>query len=135
MKTMSLFLLLSVAALFPVAGLAQGDLVFECPELEDPYEQIPPQRGGRYFTEQGVVRGLVVFVQFAGDNTDPANATWPVNQPPIYLSGVLDSTLTPQTADSGSLSHNFREMSFSKLKVIGDALFCCHRFYQTVVSG
>lgn len=120
---MSLFLLLWIAALFPIAGLAQGDLVFECPGLEDPYEQIPSQRGGRYFTEQGMVRGLVVFVQFTGDNTDPANTTWPVNQPPTYLREVLDSTLTPQTADSGSLSHNFREMSFSKLRVYGKAYF------------
>ncbi|RMG92518.1 MAG: T9SS C-terminal target domain-containing protein [Chloroflexi bacterium] len=123
MRNSRIFAWLILMVSFCSLALGQTDESFECTELVDPNASIPAQRGGRYFTEQGVVRALVVFVQFAGDNTNPNSTIWPPNQPPVYFHSVLDSTLTPQLADSGSLSHLFREMSMGKLQVYGDAYF------------
>ncbi len=122
MKRSFLFFPVLLLTFLSLPAFSQDDSFFECTELTDPYTGLP-QRGGRYFTEQGVVRALVVFVQFAGDTTNPNNGNWPVNQPPIYWKQVLDSTLTPQNNDDGSLSQWFREMSFNKLQIYGDAYF------------
>lgn len=72
MKITILFLSFALICFLTIGTAAQDYGEFECMEVEAPYEGIP-QRGGRYFSEQGEVRAMVVFVQFAGDTTKPNN--------------------------------------------------------------
>ncbi len=121
----------------PTAAIAQVEDYGEewgCDVLTDPNSKAPPQRGGRYFTEQGTIRALVVFVQFKDDSTNPNSTIWPPNQPPTYMNDVLDANLSQQST-TGNLTHWMREMSFDKLKIYGDPYFvvtdCTKTWYET----
>lgn len=91
-----------------------------CDSLPFSYSYIPIQKGGRFFTSEGTVKALFVFVQFAGDTSNPSSNVWPLNQAPAYQ--PLDSTLAQQST-SRNFSHWLRVMSFDNMKMYGDTYF------------
>lgn len=95
---------------------------FECDSaFIEPYKGVD-QRGGRYLTETGVLKILVIFVQFVDDVSNPNSQVWPIGQPPAYMNDVVDSNLIEQSTN-GNLSHYFRTMSLDNLQIIGDSYF------------
>lgn len=79
--------------------------------------------GGRYRTSTGVLRVLVVFVRFKGDNE--TTSAWPdTNALPYWAANFVDSSVsTIGSTDAKNLSTYFYENSYGKLKLIGDVYY------------
>lgn len=89
------------------------------------------QVGGWRLPEEGIIRVLVVFVQFEDDTMMPNSRYWPLDSMP-YLPDWCRLLVYPDTcsypnienlshtSDSANLSQYFYEMSFGRLHIIGD---------------
>jgi hypothetical protein len=79
--------------------------------------------GGRFITSTGILRVLVIFVRFAGDNE--TSATWPDPEIlPDWARHFVDTDYRPDGKYyRGLVSHYFYDNSYGKLHVIGDVYY------------
>jgi len=81
------------------------------------------QIGGVYLPSTGVIKALVIFIQFPDDDY-VGNSAWPLNSFPLYPFG--DGYLSEDVDYTGSsyriagISHYFYEMSSGMFHVVGD---------------
>jgi hypothetical protein len=86
------------------------------------------QRGGKWMSAKDTLNVLVVFVQFPDDRYDTTYSQWPtqpraqVYTQPTYINTFIDS-LPSQMSSDGNLTHFFRVMSNSTLKLTGKTRF------------
>ena len=85
MKTSSFYLvLIFLFLIFSMNGYAQLE-EYECGTYMDPdstqYAMDLDQFGGQFLTADGVVRALIVFVQYKNDTA--SHNQWPADEPPM----------------------------------------------------
>jgi hypothetical protein len=120
MKSRLLYLLIGV--LFQLGSLITAQ-ESDCGTTYDPNH--PPrqletiQTGGLYVTGEGVLRVLVVFVQFP--NETEQNSEWPIGQPPSYFQTFIDSTTTQNSSLYMNITNFYRQMSSNHLLLTGKA--------------
>jgi len=122
MRMKLIFSIISIGILLWLPLAAQEEIPdWECGlEYNPETEQIDlTQLGGIYITSTGVVKALVVFVQFS-DDSDPNNH-WSPQQPPIFMNNIIDSDVNQNSTNYLNFTNFFSQMSFGLLKVIGEA--------------
>lgn len=77
------------------------------------------QFGGMYITSTGVLKALVVYVQFS-DDSDPNN-DWPPQQPPTFMNHIIDSDVRQNSTNYYNFTNFFSQLSLCLFKMIGEA--------------
>lgn len=108
-----------------IGGALYGQQSIECTSpTYDPGPPSPTIRiGGRLKPSTGVLRVLVVFIRFNGDNE--TNSRWPnPSVMPDWAANIVDSDVSPTgNYTPGSLSHFFYENTYGSLHVVGSVYY------------
>lgn len=79
------------------------------------------QIGGWLLPSEGTIKCLFIFAQFPDDNYQPQNSGWVKGQPISNLNSWVDNVWS-SSPTTGSMTHYFNEMSFNKLKFVGQSV-------------
>jgi len=92
--------------------------------------------GGKYITAEGILKALVVFVEFADEKDD--DEYWLPGQAPNFINSFIDSDTSVNSRDYHNLTYFYDQMSLGKLNLIGDAhhiiLPQTQRYYATTYN-
>lgn len=121
--------LFAMPSMFRNGALAQTNSLSTCSMPNQP--QNPGQQisiGGRWKSSTGILRVLVVFIRFNGDNE--TNTRWPdANVMPGWAAHFVDTAYSSSgNYTAGSMSNFFYENSYGAYHVIGDV------YYVTTVN-
>lgn len=87
------------------------------------YQVNYPQIGGQYAPAKTLngayIRIFCVFAQFTGDNKDPNDQNWPVNQMPIWANSFIGTNTNQAPYPVNTLSNYFYQMSNGTNHIIG----------------
>ncbi len=74
--------------------------------------------GGKHITASGIIKALVVYIQFASDtNSVPY---WDTGDPPDFLGTLIDSTTSENSTNYSNVTYFYDQMSFGDLQLIGN---------------
>lgn len=95
---------------------------YECGTIVDPeeYAMDLDQFGGQYLTADGVVRALIVFVQYKNDTA--SHNYWTAGEPPDYMDEFIDPDEGTNSTYYHNITHYFDEMSFGEYQFVGDTI-------------
>ncbi len=117
------FIIMIIVLCLPLIGQEDNpfNTQWECGIEDNPeFDQIDlNQLGGMYITSTGVLKSLVVFVQFS-DDSDPNN-DWPPQQPPTFMNNMIDNDVNQNSTNYYNFTNFFSQMSLGLFEMIGEA--------------
>jgi M6 family metalloprotease-like protein len=118
------------AFLFLISTLAYSQQDFNCGMQQgytetypNGYQVNPPQIGGKYAPAKTLngayVRIFCVFAQFTGDNKDPNDVNWRVNEMPNWANTFIGTNTNQAPYPINTISNYFHQMSNGTNHIIG----------------
>jgi hypothetical protein len=123
----SLIWVVALVAAIPVSLKAQppcGTFCSMCNSTDTAQASI--FRGGVAVTPKGVLKVLVVFIDFSDDyqGNSVDSAKWPIGIGPNFMNDYIDMDTSVKSGKKFNLTTYFRDMSFDSLRVVG------HPYYR-----